>query len=110
MICQCPAHACIPLPGPHCDRRCCGYRTSSRPVTGLTNNDFVVLEDKKPQTIAFFEPHTASAAAVPAESLLPMPPGVFTNYPIEQPCDAINVLLLDALNTPIRDRCICISR
>jgi VWFA-related protein len=79
---------------------------NGKPVTGLTKNDFSVLENKKPQTVAFFEPHAAAetTAAAPAQTLPPMPPGVFTNYPVAPPRDAINVLLLDALNTPIKDQ------
>jgi len=33
-----------------------------------------------------------------------MPPNVYTNYPLTQTADAVNVLLLDALNTPTRDQ------
>ena len=37
--------------------------------------------------------------APPVEHLPPMPPGVFTNYSPEPPGDAINIILLDTLNT-----------
>ena len=33
-----------------------------------------------------------------------MPPGVYTNFPVVQAADSINVLLLDALNTPSNDQ------
>ena len=33
-----------------------------------------------------------------------MSPNVYTNYPLTQTADSVNVLLLDALNTPTRDQ------
>jgi len=71
-------------------------------VTGLKEKDFEVLEDGKPQTIATFEEHHG---AVPTELKLPaMPPNVYTNFPTTQAADSVNVLLLDALNTPSSDQ------
>ena len=72
------------------------------PVTGLHKEDFDVLEDGKPQTIASFTEHQG---APPTQiKLPPMPPNVYTNYPLTQTADSVNVLLLDALNTPTRDQ------
>ena len=72
------------------------------PVTGLKQKDFEVLEDGKPQTIATFEEHKGAA---PREiKLPPMPPNVYTNFPTTQVPDSVNVLLLDALNTPSNDQ------
>jgi VWFA-related protein len=71
-------------------------------VTGLHENDFQVLEDGKPQTVSNFEEHHG---APPTQIKLPaLPPHVYTNFPITQNADAVNVLLLDALNTPSRDQ------
>lgn len=71
-------------------------------VTGLHQGDFEVLEDGKPQSIATFEEHHGAPATqitMPA-----LPPHVYTNFPLVQTADAVNVILLDALNTPSRDQ------
>jgi VWFA-related protein len=72
------------------------------PVSGLHEQDFRVIEDGKPESVVFFEEHKG-AAAIPIE-LPKMPPNVFTNVPIAPQADALNVLLLDALNTPRTDQ------
>jgi VWFA-related protein len=71
-------------------------------VTGLHKQDFEVLEDGKPQNISTFEEHHG---APPTQvKLPPLPPHVYTNFPITQTSDAVNVLLLDAMNTPTLDQ------
>jgi len=76
--------------------------SKGEPATGLQKGDFEVLEEGKPQTIASFEEHVGVA---PTEMKLPpMPPNVYTNFPITKTADSVNVLLLDALNTPVRDQ------
>lgn len=72
------------------------------PVTGLQKSDFEVLEDGKPQSIATFEEHRG--APVSQILLPPLPPHVYTNFPLVQSADSVNVILLDALNTPARDQ------
>jgi VWFA-related protein len=79
---------------------------SHAPVKGLKREDFTLIEDKAPQKIASFEEHTALA---PGESVkfppLPkMPPGIFANLTPVPTNSAVNVLLLDALNTPLADQ------
>ena len=72
------------------------------PVTGLHKGDFEVSEDGKPQTISSFQEHLG---APPHQiKLPPMPPHVYTNFPLTQTADSVNVLLLDALNTPSTDQ------
>lgn len=71
-------------------------------VSGLRQRDFKLTEDGRPVRIAFFEEHKG-AAIVPAD-LPKMPPNVFTNVPIAPQSDALNVLLLDALNTREEDQ------
>jgi VWFA-related protein len=82
---------------------------SGKPVTGLTRDAFTVSEQGKPQGISFFEEHTAAPAAAPQE----MPkylPDVFSNFsPFPQPA-AVNVLLLDSLNTRIEDQAVVHER
>jgi len=72
------------------------------PVTGLHKGDFEIFEEGKPQTVATFEEH--KGAALTQMKLPPMPPGVYTNFPLTQSADSVNVLLLDALNTPLQDQ------
>ena len=72
------------------------------PVTGLKKQDFEVMEDGKPQTIAIFEEH--KGASPRQIKLPPMPPNVYTNFPVVQAAYSVNVILLDALNTPVSDQ------
>jgi len=72
------------------------------PVADLQKSDFELLEDGKPQTVANFEEHRGTP--ITQIKLPPLPPGVYTNFPLVQSADSINVLLLDALNTPARDQ------
>jgi VWFA-related protein len=69
-----------------------------KPVTGLKKDAFVVTESGKPQTLSSFE---ESNPAPPSQStqIPKMPTDVFTNFsPFPDP-PAVNVLLLDTLNT-----------
>ena len=72
------------------------------PVIALKKEDFQVMEDGKPQTILSFEEH--SVTPTKPIQLPPMPPNVFTNVPDAPPAEALNVLLLDGLNTPRQDQ------
>jgi len=72
------------------------------PVTGLHKDEFQILEDGKLQTISSFEEHRG--APINQIQLPPLPPHVYTNFPLVQAADSINVILLDALNTPTRDQ------
>lgn len=72
------------------------------PVTGLKKGDFEVFEDGKPQFVLTFEEH--KGASPTQIKLPPMPSNVYTNFPLVQTADSINVLLLDALNTPTSDQ------
>ena len=74
------------------------------PVTGLTRDAFTVTEQGKPEGIGYFEEHTQAAAA-PVE-IPKFPPDVFSNFsPFAQPA-AVNVLLLDSLNTRIESQAV----
>jgi len=76
---------------------------SGKPVTGLKQDAFAVTEQGKPQTIGFFEEHTGAPAAAPKE-MPKLPPDVFSNFsPFGQPA-AVNVLLLDSLNTRVESQ------
>src|SRR5947209_1597662 len=67
------------------------------PVLSLKKDDFRIAEDAAPQTISSFEEHKLDHSTPLV--LPPMPPNVFTNFPVAKPPDSVNVLLLDMLNT-----------
>ncbi|MGB6974663.1 MAG: VWA domain-containing protein [Terracidiphilus sp.] len=68
------------------------------PVTGLKQSDFSITEQGKAQTINYFQEHIATPAATPI-AIPKLPPDFFTNVsPFPTP-PAVNVLLLDSLNT-----------
>jgi VWFA-related protein len=73
-----------------------------QPVEGLTKENFTLLEDGHEQPLVSFESHPsatpASSQSAPAPAVAP---GVFTNQPAALGNDAVDVLLIDALNTPI---------
>jgi VWFA-related protein len=66
------------------------------PVHGLTRDDFTVLEDKKPQPIRSFQEFGSEAPPQPSPKL---PPSVYTNAQPPQTNPALNIVLLDGLNT-----------
>lgn len=74
-----------------------------RPVTGLTKEDFTVLDNGKPQTVRFFSMETNRMDAAPSA---PLPAAVYTNR-LEQRGSvptAITAVLFDGLNTRIQDQ------
>ena len=77
--------------------------SDGKPVQGLTAQRFHIFEDGKEQRIATFDEHRADDATQlgPAP---PLPPDTWSNYPQFAITSAANVLLLDALNTPITDQ------
>ena len=75
---------------------------SGQPVPGLHKEDFRVFEDGQPQTISDLEEHTGKTLAAIKPPTLP--PHTFSNAPRADAPDSLNVVLLDALNTPITDQ------
>jgi len=73
------------------------------PVKGLKQGVFSVTEDKAPQRLRAFEEHTTTLKPV-VEAFPTLPPGIFTNYVPVPLNGALNVLLLDTLNTPVADQ------
>src|SRR5215472_19169945 len=72
------------------------------PIPGLKHEDFQLFEDGKTQPIRMFVEHKG---APPTQfKLPPMPPNVYTNFPVTQSADSVNIILLDALNTPSSDQ------
>jgi VWFA-related protein len=78
-------------------------REKGEAVHGLQGPDFHVLEDGHEQKVTVFEEHTANEA-VKASEPPKLPPHVFSNIPQYRTASAANVLLLDALNTPLNDQ------
>jgi VWFA-related protein len=77
--------------------------SSGKPVTGLSRDAFSVTEQGKRQTVSFFEENGKTPPVRPVE-IPSMPPDVFTNFsPFPQP-SAVNVLLLDSLNTHMENQ------
>ncbi len=73
-----------------------------KPVRGLTENNFRVFEDGKPQPIAIFRvDYAPMTPAAPA----PLPNFVYTNSPAYHPANGpLTVVLLDSLNTALFDQ------
>jgi VWFA-related protein len=72
------------------------------PITGLKKEDFSILDEGKPQNIAFFSSETPAPTKPPN----PLPPNVFTNrfdLKGEDP-GAVTIILFDALNTSPQDQ------
>jgi VWFA-related protein len=79
---------------------------NQKPVHGLKASDFTLSEENVPQVVKHFEEHTALTAADATRfpSMPKFPPGIFTNYTPEPVNGAVNLLLLDTLNTPLKDQ------
>jgi VWFA-related protein len=74
-------------------------------VEGLTRDDFILLDNGRPQKIALFTVSSAGASTGTQKSPPPLPANVFSNLPprqTETPTNA-TVVLMDALNTPALD-------
>ena len=78
-------------------------RQKGEPVEGLKKQAFHVQEDGKEQKISVFEEHRATDALDVAKKP-ELPPHVYSDYPQYARTSAANVLLLDALNTPLPDQ------
>ena len=76
---------------------------AGHPIHGLKPEDFRLTEGKTPQTLRHFEEHSTTTP-VQGIKLPPMPPGTFTDYTPVPPGGTLNILLLDALNTPTKDQ------
>lgn len=76
-----------------------------KPVTGLQKDAFSVSEEGKPQSLSFFEEHNGLSPAQAKPLEFPtLPQNVFSNFsPLPTP-PAVNILLLDTLNTQLSDQ------
>lgn len=82
-------------------------RSNGAPATGLTKDDFTLLDNGKPQTIAFFSVmQSGSVAPPPAIGVVALPAGVVSNR-LEsrgQPSGNTKIVFLDQRNTPAPDQ------
>ena len=71
-------------------------------VQGLSASDFRVVEDGVPQKIRSVSEHRAMTAEEIAKvSAVKMPPNTFTNFVKPGNTNSVNVIVIDALNTPL---------
>ncbi len=79
---------------------------NGEPVKGLTSDKFHVSENGKEQDLRVFEVHEQStpAANAPAAKAPDLAPNNYTDFTPYPPSSAVNVLLLDALNTQSADQ------
>lgn len=81
-----------------------------QPVRNLKAADFTITDNGKPVKLGSFEERAAPTCAQQTALLASTPRipnlgiNVFTNYTPTQPDAPLNVLLLDAVNTPITDQ------
>lgn len=79
-----------------------------KPVHNLDRSRFHVLDNGKEQPLSAFDEHQPSpapsdAAAIKAQ-IAALPQHTFTNVPVYPDTGVVNVLLLDALNTPMANQ------
>jgi VWFA-related protein len=71
-----------------------------RPVHGLKPSDFVIKEDGKPQEIRSFQELGTGLPTAPSPPSPVLPADVYSNVQtLQSSTSAVNILLLDALNT-----------
>jgi VWFA-related protein len=78
--------------------------SNGHPVHNLPRDAFHVTEKGAPQTIDAFEEHSTAHPPKPRPEMPALPPGTFTNYTPVAPGGALNVLLVDSLNTPLESQ------
>jgi VWFA-related protein len=83
------------------------------PVKGLSKDQFRVVENGKEQELKVFEGHTeaeqpatanTASTNVPAHKAPVLGPNTYSDFTPYPPSSSVNVLLLDALNTPSSDQ------
>ncbi|WP_348263581.1 VWA domain-containing protein [Telmatobacter sp. DSM 110680] len=74
------------------------------PVHGLTEKDFVVEEDKKPQTILTFDYTDGRTTAFTPPKIPALPANTFVDLPTGSERGPLYVLYYDMVNTPVDDQ------
>ncbi|HEY1804804.1 MAG TPA: VWA domain-containing protein [Terracidiphilus sp.] len=77
-----------------------------RPVEGLDRSRFRIFQDGREQAISSFEEIEPANATEDSAVVQPpaLPPNTYSNVPAYPKAAAVNVLLMDALNTPTSDQ------
>ena len=78
--------------------------SNGKPVHGLTQKDFSIDEDGKPQTVVSFDAHSFGVKPDYFTNLPPLPPSTFVNIATEPEKGPLHVLLLDLVNTEQSDQ------
>lgn len=74
---------------------------NGNPVTGLTEKDFLILDNGKPQQLASFDEHREQTTKLESG---PATPGVFSNSLLRHPPPQVNALLFDTTTIQIVDQ------
>jgi VWFA-related protein len=86
-------------------------RSNGAPATGLTKDDFTLLDNGKPQKIAFFSAQSGRVAAPPVVGVAPLPAGEVSNRAERADRqDNTVVVFLDQRNTPPPEQAFAIRR
>ena len=75
-----------------------------RAVRDIDKTHFHVLADGHEQAIVSFDEHKLASVPTPTAKPLSLPPHTYSNAPMYPQATAVNVLLLDGLNTPMADQ------
>ena len=75
-----------------------------KPVHGLGRTRFHVFEDGNEQAVFSFDEHQPAGAPPAFLASAALPPNTYTNLPAYPESSAVNVLLLDSLNSPLADQ------
>jgi VWFA-related protein len=73
-------------------------------IHGLKASNFTLSEDKTTVSLHSFEEHTPAITPTVLPPAPKLPAGTFTNYTPIPPNGTLNILLLDSLNTPMKDQ------
>lgn len=79
------------------------YDSKDNPIRGLPESDFTIFEDGKPQPISSFTENSNLTPPV-VRTLPALPSHIYTNLQPPPASDAVNILLLDSLNTSAADQ------
>jgi VWFA-related protein len=86
-------------------------RSKGAPATGLTKDDFTLLDNGKPQKIAFFSVQSGRFAAPPSVGVAPLPAGEVSNHAERADRHGNTVVVfLDQRNTPPPEQAFAIQR
>jgi VWFA-related protein len=76
--------------------------SKGHPVKDLSEKDFQILEDGKPQRVNYFHEYKGYLTPIkePLQPATQLPPNIFANNQLAHEDEPVTVLLLDLLNTP----------